>query len=150
METGKNSIFKAHGGALAGALALLAGAALSACSPGETAIILGTSAFSYFETGKTIPDHIVSQVMNKDCSSKRLIEDGKACLDDNGQTTTVAAAPPEFCYRTLADVSCYTKPDPFDPENDEVAWPNPNVFASGDPQESGTSLALRDTENKGN
>ena len=89
-------------------------------------------------------------MMNEDCSSQRLIEDGKLCVDENDRTTTVAAAAPEYCYRTLADVSCYSHPDPFDPTNDEVAWPNPNGFAAADPPNPAPSLALRDTENKGN
>ena len=111
-------------------------------------VLIGGSAISYLNDGKTIPDHVLSQMLNKDCSGKRLIDDGKLCADEH--VTTVAAAPPEYCYRTLADVSCYSKPDPFDPANDEVAWPNPNLFAVADPQDSGSSLALRDTENKGN
>ena len=148
MKPGKNSKSMGTRRRLLSAAAILAGFALGACTPGESAIIVGTSLFSYFETGKTIPDHIVSEVMNKDCSAERWYNDGKPCADD--ETTTVAASVPEYCYRTLADVSCYSKPDPFDPANDEVAWPNPNLFAVADPQDSGSSLALRDTENKGN
>ncbi len=133
------------------ALAVLAYAAgLGACNPAGTAILIGGSAISYFETEKTLPDHALSQMLNKDCAGKRLLEEGKFCVDENGRTTTVAAAIPEYCYRTLADVTCYTRPDPFDPENDEVAWPNPNGFAANGPQNTGSSLALRDTENKGN
>ena len=147
MESAKNSIFKACR-PLLGVVGVLAGLALSACNPAGTMLLIGGSAISYFDNGKTIPDHVVSQMLNKDCSGERLINDGKLCAEE--KTTTVASAPPEYCYRTLADVTCYSKPDPYDPKNDEVAWPNPNVFANADPQNSGPSVALRDPENKGN
>ena len=124
--------------------------AVAACNPAGTGVLIVGSALTYLDTEKTLPDHAMSQILDKDCSSKRLVEDGKFCLDKDGHTTTVAAAAPEYCYRTLADVTCYRHPDPFDPVNDEVAWPNPNGFAADGPQNPASSLALRDTENKGN
>lgn len=130
-------------------LAMAACAGLAACNPAGTAILIGGSAISYIESEKTLPDHALSKMLHKDCSGKQLIENGKLCAEDD-RTTTVATAVPEYCYRTLGNVTCYAHPDPFDPGNQEIAWPNPNGFAAGDPQNPPSSLALRDPENKGN
>jgi len=117
---------------------------LAACSPAESGIIVGASLISLMETDKTLSDHMMSQFMNKDCSTKRLLDGGqKMCLDENGMTT-VAQAVPTYCYRTLGKITCYTTPNPYDPKSAEVAWPR-------QPQpEAAPSVALRDGENKGN
>ena len=130
--------------ATAGILLVPALLLLAACSPGESAVIAGASLISFLETDKTVPDHIMSQVMNKDCAAERLFNGAKKmCLDENG-TTTVAQAVPTYCYRTLGNITCYTTPNPYDPKSAEVAWPR-------QPQpEAASSVALRDGENKGN
>lgn len=150
MRPGKNSGGQPYRTPWLRGLAVLACAGLAACNPAGTGILIVGSAISYIETEKTLPDHALSQMLNKDCAGKRLLEEGKFCADEDGRTTTVAAAVPEYCYRTLGDVTCYAHPDPFDPKNDEVAWPNPNGFAANGPQNTGSSVALRDIENKGN
>ncbi len=122
---------------------------LAACSPADTAILVGVSTISYLATDKTVPDHIVSQVLNKDCSSTRLINDGKLCAEET-VATTVASAIPTYCYRTLGSVSCYASRDPYDPRSVEIAWPSPNGSGGASPQKPAPSLALRDGENKGN
>jgi len=136
---------KGTGGKRTRARVLLVPAVLlmAACSPTQTAVLAGTSLISLLETDKTVPDHIMSQVMNKDCSSERLIKDGKMCLDEN-RPTTVAQSIPSYCYRTLGTITCYTSPNPYDPNTAEVAWPRPMQ------PEPAPSLALRDGENKGN
>lgn len=119
---------------------------VAACSPGESAIMAGTTIISYLATDKPVSDHIIGQITNKECSTKRLIDGGKYCVDENGNVTgtTVAQAEPSYCYHTLGKITCYTTPDPTDPHNVEVAWPRP-------PQpEAPQSVALRDGENKGN
>jgi hypothetical protein len=117
---------------------------LAACSPAESGIIVGASLISLLETDKTVPDHIMSQMLNKDCSSQRLLEGAdKMCLDENGPTT-VAQSIPSYCYRTLGNITCYTEPNPFDPKSNQVAWPRPWQ------PEPAASVALRDGENKGN
>lgn len=117
---------------------------IAACTPEDGAILVVGSAISLIETDKTIPDHVMSQVMNKDCSAKRLIDGAsKMCLDENAPTT-VAQAAPTYCYHTLGKITCYDKPDPYAAQATEVAWPRPS-------QPNPTaSLALRDAENKGN
>ena len=119
---------------------------VAACTPFDAGIMAGTTVISLLETDKTPTDHILSQVMNKDCSSKRLLEGADhMCLDENANASkTVAQAAPSYCYRTLGNVTCYTEPNPFGSNASQVAWP-----VVSEP-ESTASLALRDTENKGN
>lgn len=117
---------------------------LPACTPEDGALLVVGSAISMMGTGKTIPDHVVSQVLNKDCAAQR-VTDGfdKICLDEN-PPTTVAQAAPSYCYRTLGNITCYDKRDPYAARATEVAWPRPT---QPDPA---PSLALRDAGNKGN
>ena len=119
---------------------------VAACTPFDAGIMAGTTVISLIETDKTPADHILSHVMNKDCSSKRLLEGADhMCLDENENAPkTVAQATPSYCYRTLGNVTCYTEPDPFGSDSPQVAWPRVS------PPDKATSLALRDGENKGN
>jgi len=133
---------KNHDRLIKGAALIPALLAIAACTPENIALMVGTSAVSMIETDKTVPDHIMSQVMNKDCAASRLIKDGKMCLDDDG-TTTVAESAPTYCYHTLGEITCYATPNPYDPHTNEVAWPR------GEEPAPMPSVALRDGENKG-
>lgn len=137
-NAGKNGRRTLRAGiAMIPALLIVAG-----CTPENAAIMAGASIISVIETDKTIPDHVMSQVMNKDCSALRLVNDKKMCLDENS-TTTVAESDQTYCYHTLGEISCYATPNPYDPHTNQVAWPRP-----AEP-DSSSSLALRDGENKG-
>lgn len=65
------------------------------------------SSASVMATDKTIPDHIVSYSSGKDCSTVRTEQGRTYCREDEPNPMPVA-----YCYRTLADVSCYAEPDP--------------------------------------
>lgn len=82
---------------------------VAGCTPENVAIMAGASIISVMETDKTIPDHVMSQIMNKDCSSLRLIKDKKMCLDKNS-TTIVAESDQTYCYHTLGEITCYATP----------------------------------------
>lgn len=117
---------------------------LPACTPEDGVLMVVGSAISMIATNKTIPDHVLSQVLNKDCAASRVVDGvSKICLDEN-PPTTVAQAAQTYCYRTLGTITCYNSPDPYAARATEVAWPRPS---QSDP---GPSLALRDGENKGN
>lgn len=65
---------------------------------------IGTTVVS----GKTPLDHVLSLVSGKDCSLRRRRQGLTYCLEDE-------PPPPAgiVCYRTLGDVACYDRPDPF-------------------------------------
>ena len=83
----------------------LLGVTLGACSfvPGfaqvEGATVIGTK--------KTISDHVVSLASGKDCSIIRKDRGLTYCVEDEPVIT-----PNIYCYKTLARVTCYDRPDP--------------------------------------
>jgi len=58
-------------------------------------------------TDKTIGDHIISISSGKNCSTVRKEEGLTYCDEDEPQIK-----PNIFCYKTLAAVTCYDRPDP--------------------------------------
>lgn len=79
---------------------------LSGCSsyvPGyaqvEGAIVIGTE--------KTLSDHIVSFTSGKNCSTVRKEKGMTYCEEDELQVRQNI-----YCYKTLATVTCYDRPDP--------------------------------------
>lgn len=61
-------------------------------------------------TDKTMVDHIVSYFLEEDCSSVRASLGDTYC-----RPIRLAYTPPPepFCYRSLADVSCFSQPNPY-------------------------------------
>ena len=58
-------------------------------------------------TDKTMSDHIISFTSGKNCSSLRPEKDLTFCEEDEPQIKQNI-----YCYRTLATVKCYDRPDP--------------------------------------
>ena len=79
---------------------------LSACSaiPGvaqvQGAFVVGTD--------KTIEDHLISYTSGKDCSSIRKEKGLTYCVEDEPNIV-----PNIYCYKTLAAVTCYDRPNPL-------------------------------------
>ena len=77
------------------------------------------------QTGKTASDHIVSTITGQDCNILRYQQTGRYCLS-SAQLAEMAAAEkrynPGYCYRHLAQVVCYTEPDPTQSDETRVFW----------------------------
>ena len=58
-------------------------------------------------TDKTIEDHIISLSSGKNCSSIRKEKGMTYCEEDELQVKQNI-----YCYKTLATVTCYDRPDP--------------------------------------
>ncbi len=58
-------------------------------------------------TDKTIEDHIISWSSGKNCSFIRTEKDMTYCEEDEVQIKQNI-----YCYKTLAKVTCYDRPDP--------------------------------------
>lgn len=67
--------------------------------PVEGAFVIGTD--------KTMTDHVISIASGKNCSTVRKEKGLTYCEEDEPQIKQNI-----FCYRTLADVTCYDRPDP--------------------------------------
>ena len=87
---------------------------LSGCSgavssaTGAVPSILPYEIISVVTTDKTIEDHAVSIYSGKNCSTVRTERGLTYCEED--QKVDI---PQVYCYRTLADRTCYAQPDPF-------------------------------------
>ena len=66
----------------------------------EGAFVVGTK--------KTMSDHIISMTSGKNCSSVRREKGMTYCEEDE-----VAPKYESYCYRTLGNVTCYDRPNPF-------------------------------------
>ena len=65
-------------------------------------------AVSTIATKKTIGDHAVSLLSNKDCSIVRKDLGLTYCKEDDPQLTKEAKT---YCYNELGKVTCYKEPD---------------------------------------
>jgi len=79
---------------------------LSACAfiP-PIAAVEGVSAVG---TGKPLSDHIISYYSGKNCSTVRSSTGRSYCEEEE-----LNPSPRVWCYRTLGNVSCYDRPDPY-------------------------------------
>ena len=59
-------------------------------------------------SGKTMSDHVISLTSGKDCSIVRTEKGLTYCVEDE----PVVNQDQYHCYRTLADVTCYSTADP--------------------------------------
>jgi len=64
-------------------------------------------ALTVMTTDKTLADHVISLSSGKNCSTVRREKGLHYCEEDEPD-----AKPAVFCYKTLANVTCYDRPDP--------------------------------------
>lgn len=85
-------------------LAISAAGFLTACGgvPGYTMV----DGAVVVATDKTIADNVISLASGKDCSLVRKERGMTYCVEDE-----VIPRPEVYCYRELAGVTCYDKPD---------------------------------------
>lgn len=62
---------------------------------------------SYIASDKGFVDHIISYGSGKNCSGVRVEQGQTYCEEDE-----ITVRPKVHCYRTLANVTCYTEADP--------------------------------------
>ena len=74
-------------------------------------------AVSYLATDRTLGDHLSSAVTGKHCSiARKMSGEGKYCMTEaeiKKANEPKYAVEKEYCYRSLASVSCYSKPSPY-------------------------------------
>lgn len=97
-------------------LAALALLALSACEITTAGAVYSmVEGSSLNQTGKTASDHLVSSITGEDCNILRYQKTGRYCLS-SAELAQMAAAEKRdtagYCYRHLAQVVCYSEPDP--------------------------------------
>lgn len=70
--------------------------------------VLILDAASVVNTQKTIDDHVVSWISDRDCSSVRASTGGAYCVDRPQPVPTAIRV--SYCYQSLAKVDCYDRP----------------------------------------
>jgi hypothetical protein len=107
------------------AMMLLGGCALVE-GPGTVATA-GVSTVLLINTGKTITDHVLSYAIDEDCSMVNYEKTKHYCHE--WPEVTVRAEPELYCYKTLAQVECHARPEPYGNKETLVgirpAWPAP-------------------------
>lgn len=92
-----------------------------------TAATAGVSTVLLINTGKTITDHAVSYALDEDCSMVNYEKTRHYCRD--WPDVTARAEPELYCYKTLAQVECHARPEPYGNKETLVgirpAWPTP-------------------------
>ena len=84
--------------------------ALSACT--ATEIGIATMA-SIIWTEKLPTDYALGWVSGRTCNTVQALEDkGPVCRGPDYRLYPVIETPPQWCYESLGDVTCYTRPDP--------------------------------------
>ena len=97
-------------------LAALAFLPLPGCAVTTAGAVYGlVEGSSLNQTGKTASDHLISTITGEDCNILRYQKTGRYCLS-SAELAQMAAAEKRdnfgYCYHQLAEVVCYTEPDP--------------------------------------
>lgn len=111
-------------GLLKSALVAIAAATLSACADPASLALSGVSIVTFAQSGKTITDHAMSLATDQDCSLKHSLSGQPWCLPAQGD---VASNPEpvadQYCYRSIAAVTCYRRPNRHDTASRRTAPP---------------------------
>lgn len=77
---------------------------------------------SVIGTDKTLEDHVISLASGKNCSTIRKQKGLTYCEEDEPKIT-----PNIYCYKTLAKVTCYDRPNPYNGRQKKMGEDNVNV-----------------------
>ena len=91
---------------------LLALGVLTACTDPVSVALGGASVVSVVQTGKTISDHAMSAATGMDCSIGNTLSGVSWCQPPVNDAPDPAAD--LVCYRSIAEVTCYTRDNPHE------------------------------------
>jgi len=101
-------------------LVLLAGLALGGCGEPISTVALGLSAagsaFSLYETDRTLYDHAISWATDKDCSLRHDLAGKPYCQE----ILADEARPNVACYASIGAMTCYPTENPYETESQRV------------------------------
>jgi len=112
---------------------LLTAPIVAGCAPTDSALLMaGASLVTFVTTDRTVSDHVIGALTDKDCSTLRMVNEGSSLCRDPAETAektavrngpgaeTQMAATPRYCYRELGQVSCYDRPRPYAYRSDDA------------------------------
>jgi len=94
---------------------------LGACTGLEALVVPVTmiEGTSLATTHKSMSDHVVSFFSGKDCATPRTERGDTYCKEDEPNPS-----PMVHCYRTLGDVNCYGRSDPYAGQYSTIGSPD--------------------------
>lgn len=95
---------------LAGIATTLSVALVAACGSTSTAVVGGAMLANFVYTDKLPTDYLAEFASGKECSFLKSQEDGGPLCRDSFER--VVYEPPLYCYRTLGEITCYSKREP--------------------------------------
>ena len=84
---------------------------VAACTPADPAIVSAAATTGVVMEDKLPTDYIAEMYTGQDCSQIRKIDDGGPLCRSADYGKVVEQ--PIYCYSTLGNVNCYTRPDPY-------------------------------------
>ena len=87
---------------------------LTGC-PTAGVVLTGASVASYVNSDKFLADHAADALTEKDCRTTFVVEGKQYCqdpVDPQAEALAEVEAQP-YCYRSLGQVTCYDRPDPY-------------------------------------
>lgn len=108
---------------VAALFAIVAILGLSACTDPASLAMSGASVVTFVSTGKTLTDHAMSLATDQDCSLKRSLEGKSWCEPAENVAAADIAGPELYCYRSIAEVTCYRRRNPNDTKTRQTFAP---------------------------
>ena len=84
---------------------------LSACGTSSFLVLSGSMA-NFIQTDKLPTDYVAEWASGKECRSLVAMKDGGPLCRKSFDPPRVYEKP-IYCYRTLAQITCYDEPDPY-------------------------------------
>lgn len=96
---------------MAGLAALIGATAVAACGPTEAVVLASASLANFVYTDKLPSDYLAEFATGEECSTLKALKDkGPWCRESFEH---VVYERPIYCYRTLGQIACYDKKDPY-------------------------------------
>jgi hypothetical protein len=99
-------------GRLKAGLAVLIGAtAIASCGPTEAVVLAGVGLANFVYTDKLPSDYLAEFASGAECNTLKALKDkGPWCRESFER---VVYERPLYCYKTLGQITCYDKKDPY-------------------------------------
>jgi hypothetical protein len=101
-----------------GLLLVICTALLTACGSAATFYVGSAMLANFVYTDKLPTDYLAELASGQECSFLKAQEDGGPFCRDSFERVVYEA--PLYCYRTLGEIACYDKRDPYGPTSTQV------------------------------
>ena len=102
----------------AGVVCVLGALLVAACGSVTSAYLGGAMLANFVYTDKLPTDYLAEMASGQECNLLKAQKDGGPFCRDSFERVVYEA--PLYCYRTLGQIACYDKRDPYAPTSTEV------------------------------